>query len=102
MPNKLLPILAGMFLASVVVVAGLLAFILPPDTFEPTVAERAAAEQEAQAEAEAEGSTSEDSATEDAADTAPGGGDSEGGNEADPGGEDTGDVAQEDQGSEGA
>lgn len=116
MPKQLLAMIGGLALAAILVVAGLIAFLLPPDVLAPTAEERAAEQAEAEAEAEAEqedegasnrgeaddpleGTPGTDEPDDEAAEEAPGGGDgaapgdAAGGTE--PGGEDTGEVADE-------
>jgi hypothetical protein len=112
-PKQLLLLIGGLTLASVLVVAALVAFLVPPDVFEPSTEdlaeEQEAAEAEAEAEDDGEGEGEDDeglgeaddpqegtaTTDEDAADDAPGMGDEDGEADgaAEPGGEDTGDVA---------
>jgi flagellar biosynthesis/type III secretory pathway M-ring protein FliF/YscJ len=107
-PKQLLLMIGGLIVASMIAVAGLLAFVLPSDIFEPTTAQRA--EEAAEEEAEAEEGADEDDAADtgegtdaleqDPAEDAPGTGtDDETVGEAEPGGEDTGEVEQETDGS---
>jgi flagellar biosynthesis/type III secretory pathway M-ring protein FliF/YscJ len=90
-PKKLLLMIGGMVLASVLLAVGLIVFLLPPGVFEPTTAERAEEQEAAQAEQEATGNEG------DQAEDAPGGGDTVDADSdaAEPGGEDTGEVRQE-------
>lgn len=111
MPKQLLLIIGGLVLASCLVVAGLIAFLLPPDILAPTTAERAEEREAAEAEAEAGtegdddgGRTGEDGSEPDAPgqedldateDAPGGGGPTDGGTDGDaaePGGEDTGEI----------
>lgn len=97
MPKQLLPLIGGMVLVSLLVVAGLIAFIVPSDVLAPSPSERAAEQEAAQAELdEGAENVGEDTPGAEAAEDAPGGGEGDRNDEAaDPGNEDTGDVREE-------